>query len=114
MKWFVGRFYYAYQGLKSALIDRSIRLQCFFGLIVLFFGWFFHCSKGEWMVLIWSIGLVIAAETFNSCIEGCVDYISLNKDPRAKRIKDMAAFAVSIISLCAAFCGLCIFLPKLF
>ncbi len=114
MKWFLARFYYAFQGLKASIKDRSIFLQACFGILVLICGFLFHCSLQEWLLLIWSIGFVLFAEIVNSCIEGCVDYISLEKDPRAKKIKDMAAFAVLVISFCAAFTGLYVFIPKIF
>lgn len=113
MKWFVGRFYYAGQGLKECLKDKSVRLQMLFGMIVLIAGWILRLNRNEWLWIATAIILVISAEIFNSCIEGCVDYISLEKDPRAKRIKDMAATGVLLISLLAAIIGLIIFLPKL-
>ena len=100
MNWFKGRFKYAFQGLFYAFTcDRSI---------------LFHCSLNEWMMLIFAIGLVWFSEIINSCIERCVDYISLEHTEQAKHIKDMAAGAVFIISMLAACIGLYVFLPKLF
>ena len=115
MNWFNGRFKYAFQGLYYAFTkDRSIRLQGIFGLIVILFGFLFHCSLNEWMLLIGAISLVWFSEIINSCIERCVDYISLEHTDQAKHIKDMAAGAVFIISVLAACIGLYVFLPKLF
>lgn len=115
MNWFKGRFKYAFQGLFYAFTyDRSIRLQGIFGLIVIVFGFIFHCSIEEWMMLISAIGFVWFSEIMNSCIERCVDYISLEHNEQAKHIKDMAAGAVFIISVLAACIGLDVFLPKLF
>lgn len=65
-------------------------------------------------MLIFAIGFVWFSEIINSCIERCVDYISLEHTQQAKRIKDMAAGAVFIISVLAACIGLYVFLPKLF
>ena len=67
----------------------------------------------EWLWILLSIVLVVSFEIINSCIEGLVDYISLKKDPRAKRIKDMAAAAVFLVSCFALVVALCIFVPKL-
>ena len=47
--------------------------------------------------------LVITAEFINSAIEKTVDYISLERHPQAKAIKDLSAAAVLLISICA-FC----------
>ena len=115
MNWFKGRFKYAFQGLYYAFTkDRSIRLQGIFGLIVILFGFIFHCSIEEWMMLISAISIVWFSEIINSCIERCVDYISLERNEQAKHIKDMAAGAVFIISVLAACIGLYVFLPKIF
>lgn len=65
-------------------------------------------------MLVFAIGLVWFSEIINSCIERCVDYISLEHTLQAKHIKDMAAGAVFIISVLAACIGLYVFLPKLF
>ena len=58
--------------------------------------------------------MVWFSEIINSCIERCVDYISLEHTDQAKHIKDMAAGAVFIISIFAAIIGLYVFIPKLF
>lgn len=58
--------------------------------------------------------MVWFSEIINSCIERCVDYISLEHTDQAKHIKDMAAGAVFIISMFAAIIGLYVFIPKLF
>ena len=45
MNWLKGRFKYAFEGLYYAFTqDRSIRLQGIFGLIVIVFGFVFHCA----------------------------------------------------------------------
>lgn len=115
MKWLKGRFKYAFEGLFYAFTkDASIRLQGLFGLIVLVFATFFHCSFKEWMLILLAIGLVWFGEIMNSCIERCVDYISLEHTTQAKHIKDMAAGAVFIVSVVAACIGLYVFIPKIF
>ena len=115
MKWLKGRFKYAFEGLFYAFTrDASIRLQGIFGVIVFIVALFLDLSFFEWILIILAIGLVLVAEIFNSCIERCVDYISLSYTDQAKHIKDMAASAVFIISIVAACIGLYVFIPKLF
>ena len=111
MNWFKGRFKYAFQGLFYAFTcDRSIRLQGIFGLIVILCGILFHCSLNEWMMLIFAIGLVWFSEIINSCIERCVDYISLEHTEQAKHIKDMAAgVCLYYRHACRMYWALCIF-----
>ena len=100
MNWFKGRFKYAFQGLFYAFTcDRSIRLQGIFGLIVIVFGFIFHCSIEEWMMLISAIGFVWFSEIMNSCIERCVDYISLEHNEQAKHIK-IWLLVLYLLSVC--------------
>lgn len=113
MKWLVGRFYYALCGIKEMLKDCSIALQCFFSVCVFILATIMHCTLQEWFWIVLTVTLIIVGETFNSCIEGCVDYISLERNPRAKRIKDMAAGAMFILFLFSLFVGLNIFVPKI-
>lgn len=114
MKWLKGRFKYAFEGLFYAFTkDSSVRLQGIFGLIVILLGFFFRCTMREWLFLILAIGMVWFSEIMNSCIERCVDYISLEHNLQAKHIKDMAAGAVFIMSVLAACIGFYIFIPKI-
>jgi diacylglycerol kinase len=114
MNWLKGRFVYAFAGLHHAIVhDKSIRLQFIFMLMAMAASFVLRCSKEEWLWILLSCALVLSAEFFNSCIEKCVDYISLERNPQAKIIKDMAAAAVLIVSLFALCVALLILLPKL-
>jgi len=56
-------------------------------------------TPGE-RALVLALGLlVLVTELVNSAIEAAVDYISLERDPRAKRIKDMGSAAVAMAAL---------------
>lgn len=112
MKWLRDRFKYAFEGLAFVLKDRSIRFQMFLGCIALIASAILQCNWQEWLWILLSITLVITAEIFNSCIERTVDYISLERNIQAKRIKDMAATAVFFASLFALIVALVILLPK--
>lgn len=91
MKWFRDRFRYAFAGIRYGVLkDRSIVLQIVFGWIAIVVAFVLRCTFYEWLWILLCITLVVVGEIFNSCIEQCVDYISLEIDPRAKKIKDMA------------------------
>ena len=114
MKWLAGRFKYAFEGIRDGIFhDRSILFQCLLGVFAVGAAIIFHCSVQEWLWVVLCITLVIASEIFNSCIEKCVDYISLDRNPQAKLIKDMAASAVFLVSAFALFTACVIFIPKL-
>ncbi|MCF0204580.1 MAG: diacylglycerol kinase family protein [Muribaculaceae bacterium] len=113
MKWFAGRFRCAFQGMKAGLADSSIRMQMFGGLMAIAAGLIFEISAQEWLWVLLAAALVIGFEFLNSCIERTVDYISLEKNPKAGQIKDMAAAAVLTVSIFAFCTGCFIFIPRL-
>lgn len=60
------------------------------------------------------IGMVIAAELFNSAIEKLVDIVSPEWNPLAGKVKDIAAGAVLVCAIVAGITGLIVFLPHIF
>lgn len=70
-------------------------------------------SKQEIIFLVLVIGFVFAAELFNTAIEKIMDYISIERNPEIKFIKDVAAAAVLVAAITAFITGCIIFIPKL-
>lgn len=70
-------------------------------------------SRTQAAVLALCIGFVGAAEVMNTAIEELVNLLHPSRDPRAGRIKDLAAGAVLISAIVAAVAGLLILLPPL-
>lgn len=71
-------------------------------------------TKTELLALVFAIGLVWIAEMFNTCIERVMDFVSEQKHPEIKFIKDLAAGAVLTASITALIIGAVVFIPKLF
>lgn len=71
-------------------------------------------TKTELLALVFAIGLVWIAEMFNTCIERVMDFVSEQKHPEIKFIKDLAAGAVLTASITAVIIGAIVFIPKLF
>lgn len=63
------------------------------------------------MIIALCIGVVIAAELFNTAIERLVDLVSPGRHPLAGQVKDIAAGAVLVCAAAAAIIGLIIFVP---
>lgn len=76
-------------------------------------GFYFNISRGDWMMLVLSAGLVLMAEAFNTAIEIDIDLTSPNYHPYARDTKDVAAGAVLIASASAAIVGILIFAPHI-
>lgn len=107
LKKYRDKFRYAFAGLfDGARHDRSIQNQLLIAILVVVVCCFLPLTTMEWMLIIVMIGLVITMEYLNSAIEQIVDVICPTYDIRAKKIKDYAAAAVLVISICAAIVGI--------
>jgi len=75
---------------------------------------YFKLSSNEIICLVIVTGLVWVAELFNTAIERIMDFVSGQRHPGIKIIKDLAAGAVLLSAVTAFITGAIIFIPKLF
>lgn len=107
-------FGYAWKGIRSCIgKEQNLSFHLLATPTVVAAGLLAGITRTEWMVVILCIGLVIAAELFNSAIEQLVDLVSPQRHPLAGRVKDIAAGAVLVCAATAAIIGLIIFIPYL-
>ncbi len=105
-------FKYAIEGIASALKEEpNLKFHFFMAFIVILLGFYFSLSEFEWLIILFTIGLVIGIELTNTAIEEIVDSFTSDQHPGAKRAKDVAAGAVLVISIMATLIGFVIFLP---
>jgi diacylglycerol kinase (ATP) len=105
-------FTFAWKGiLTCAGHEQNITFHILAAIVVIAAGYFFGISHVEWMVVMLCIGMVIAAELFNSAIERLVDLVSPQWNKIAGEVKDIAAGAVLVTAIAAAVVGLMVFLP---
>ena len=108
-------FTYAGQGLQALFrTEHNAWIHFVLTVAALVAAFVLHISRGEWLALIIAFGLVWMAELFNTCIEKTMDFLSEERHPQIKIIKDLAAAAVLVAALVAFFVGLIIFIPRLF
>lgn len=107
-------FKVAFKGIVLAWNERNFKFHIGSTIFALFLGFFFHITATEWSLILLCIGVVLAAETFNTAIEKIVDFISPEYHIKAGQIKDLAAAAVLLISIVVAIIGVIIFLPYFF
>ena len=105
--------------------QRSVCIRCCIGkeqnlsfhliatAVVVIAGFVLGITRMEWMIIILCIGVVIAAELFNTAIEKLVDLVSPQQHPVAGQVKDIAAGAVLVCAATAAIIGLIVFIPYL-
>ena len=104
----------ALAGIKYVLITQpNARIHAAFTLSVFLLAGLLNLPRLEWIILLITVGLVWAAEIFNTAIEITVDFISPDYDPKAKIIKDISAGAVLISVMVSILVGLLVFGPHL-
>ncbi len=105
-------FVYAGRGVAYLVrTQHSSWIHIFFSLLVVGGGLFFRLSVYDWRWITLSLALVWFAEAFNTSLEAICDLVSPDFHPLVRIAKDVAAGAVLILSVFAAFVGLSIFAP---
>ena len=93
--------------------EQNLSFHLIAAVCVVVAGFYFGLTNTEWIAVMLCIGMVIAAELFNSAVERIVDLVSPRRQPLAGQIKDIAAGAVLVCALTAIVVGLIIFVPYL-
>lgn len=104
----------ALRGIGGILAtEPHARFHAVAGAVMLLAGWWTGLDAGEWMLLVFAIGLVWTAEALNTALEYLTDLLHPERHPLAARAKDAAAGAVLLASLTAAAVGFLLFAPRL-
>ena len=80
---------------------------------VLVVGFWLRLSLQEWAIIVLTLALVWAAESFNTALEALTDLVNPNRHHLAKTIKDVGAGAVLICAAAAVIVGILILGPPL-
>jgi diacylglycerol kinase (ATP) len=104
----------AIAGIRELIITQhNARIHLTATIVVIAISFILKISRHEALMLTIAVGFVWAAEMFNTCIEKTLDFVTTEKHPEIKSIKDIAAGAVLIASVTAFVIGLIIFVPKI-
>ncbi len=105
---------YAFTGLSLAWREESnFKIEVVCAVLAIALGATVQLSAVEFALVAIAIGIVLAAEAFNTALEELCDKLETDHDPRTARIKDLAAAAVLIAAAAALAVGLFIFIPHL-
>lgn len=105
---------HAFRGFMIVIkTTHNFLFQIFIGLLAVILGIFFNLSIIEWIIVIFTIGLVLITEIINTAIEIDIDLTSPEYHPYAKDTKDVSAAAVLFAVFVACLIGILIFLPKI-
>lgn len=107
-------FGYAWKGIRCCVgKEQNLSFHLIATVVTVIAGFLLEITRTDWMIVILCIGVVIAAELFNSAIEKLVDLVSPERHPIAGQVKDIAAGAVLVCAATAAIIGLIVFIPYL-
>ena len=91
-----------------------MRIHAVAVVVVTIAGLFLGLTAIEWSLIALCIGAVIGAEMMNTAIEELVDLVSPQFNPKAGKIKDIAAGAVLLTAIVATVVAVYIFGNKIF
>lgn len=107
---FVHSFRYAIEGFIHALSsEQNMRIHLVIAVVVTIFAYLLSIPFYQWLILIITIGIVIAFELMNTAVERVVDLTTEECHPLAKQAKDVAAAAVLVVSIVSVIIGILIF-----
>ena len=110
----INAFRFAFEGLAYLLRTQPhARIHLAMTVAVVAAGWWLQVSALAWAALVLAMGVVWAAEAFNTAVEAVVDLTTPRFHPLAKAAKDVAAAGVLLAAMAAAVVGLLVFLPPL-
>lgn len=107
-------FKYAFNGIwQMAKKEANFKIHIVATFLVILLGLICNLSNIEWLIIVITIGCVMAAELFNSAIERLIDLVHPQQNKQAGLVKDISAGAVLITAIAAAIIGFVIFIPKI-
>lgn len=104
------KFREAYRGVKRGVRGHSsFFVHFFFAVLAVAAALALDCNLVEWCLVLGCVGLVIAAELFNSAIETLFHGLDDESKARSRACLDIAAGAVLVAALTAAAVGALVF-----
>ncbi|QJW91068.1 diacylglycerol kinase family protein [Spirosoma taeanense] len=99
-------FRFATEGIITLFrYENNARVHLLIALLVILAGFWLNLSRVEWTIILTQIGLVWAAEAFNTAIEKLCDFVSPGLHPQIKAIKDLSSGAVLLLAITAVVVG---------
>ena len=102
-------FRFAGQGIVDLFrFENNAKVHLLIAVLIVVAGFILNLSRVEWAIILTQIGLVWAAEAFNTALEKLCDFVSPGIHPQIKAIKDLSSGAVLILVIIAVAVGIII------
>lgn len=106
-------FNYAFEGLFAMFrSEHNMWIHLLATVVVIILAVVLKVSIAEFALLFLAMGMVWVAEIFNTVIERIIDFVSTERKPAIKQIKDFSAAAVLVAAIIALIVGCFVFIPK--
>ena len=107
---FLKSFVYALRGIGYCIVhERNMRFHLVAAGYTLYFSRFYHFDRGEFLLLLGVIVLVMVCEAVNTSVEATVDLYTREYHENARIAKDAAAGAVLLSAIFAVAVGVVLF-----
>lgn len=108
-------FVYAAHGIfRFFKTEHNAQIHLGATVIVIVLALVLGVTQTEAVAIIFAIASVWITEMLNTAIEKAMDFISLERHPEIKIVKDLAAGAVLVAAIAAVIVGCMVFIPKIF
>jgi diacylglycerol kinase len=107
-------FRFAAEGIRALFrFENNAKIHLVAAMAVVVVGIWLRLDRIEWALVLTQVGLVLAAEAFNTALEKLADVVSPDHHPLIKAVKDLSAGAVLLVVIVAVVVGILIFGTKL-
>ncbi|GAB3915799.1 diacylglycerol kinase family protein [Larkinella terrae] len=107
-------FRFAVEGIGTLFrFENNAKIHLLAAIAVVIAGIWLRLNRTEWALILTQVGLVLAAEAFNTAIEKLADVVSPERHPQIKAVKDLSAAGVLLVVIIAVIVGILIFGTKL-
>jgi diacylglycerol kinase len=107
-------FRHAYDGfVYTVKTQPNFRFHLLATICAMLMGIYFQINKYEWLVLVFTVNMVLVAEMINTSIESIVDLVTLERRQDAKVAKDVSAGMVLVSAVLSVVVAFFLFLPKI-
>ncbi|MGD8189036.1 diacylglycerol kinase family protein [Brevibacillus ginsengisoli] len=107
-------FRFAWSGIVYTFrTQRNMQIHGWVTFIVLLLSWWLKIPRGDVLLVLFCISLVLSLELVNTAIETVVDLVTSEWQEKAKISKDVAAGAVLMSVVFAVIIGCCVFAKPL-
>lgn len=111
---FVTSFKDCLHGFEFVIVNEdNFKREIILGIIALILSFILKVSAIEFIIILFTIALVLICEVINTAIEKTVDLYTREYNETAKIAKDVSAFSVLLTCFFAVVIGIVIFIPKI-